>query len=110
MFLHILTITDRIITYKLLIVKKYNIIPKDIPKNKYNLISPLLKNIIPKEIIAPLIIKKNKSSKKVIISEVLKHFLNTLKISNKTPIIPPNITNIIKACSCEKLLILSLPI
>ena len=53
------------------------------PKNRYNLISPLLKIKIEYKIIAPVIIQNTISSIYVTKSLVLKLILNILKTSNK---------------------------
>ncbi len=107
-YLHILTITVKIITHKLLIVKEYIEIPQKIPINKYSLIIPLLIFMIP-NIISVQDEKMNMiSSSRVKRSGVLKFFLNTRKKSKIIPIINPIIEKKINICSCEKFVIICL--
>lgn len=87
---NILFIIDTIFTFIFIKYLLINIIyikqPKNTPKNIYKRISPLLNVNIEYNNETPVKIQNNMSSKYVVISFVLKLFLNTLKISNKIPI------------------------
>ena len=85
-----------VLTINLLIKSIYVIHPSIIAKNMNNLISPLLKVNIAYNTRNPVNSQNTMSSIYVTISGVLNVFLNILKISNKKPIIIPNIMNIRK--------------
>ena len=86
--------TETLIIY-LLSNNKYINIPIKIPKNIYNLISPLLNLNIEYKIKQPVKSQNTISSKHVIKSFVLKTLLNILKKSNSVPIKSPLIVNTI---------------